>query len=76
MLAEGTGASQAAKKLNPVKGTGFSPYINRAESTWASVPEGYFFAVGSNPGLFLNLFRPAELAQILRAFRPRIATVA
>jgi tetraacyldisaccharide 4'-kinase len=30
----------AAKEMIPVKGTGFSTYINTAESTWALAPEG------------------------------------
>ena len=33
-------ALQAAEKLNPVKGTGFSPYINAIKSTRALAPEG------------------------------------
>jgi hypothetical protein len=32
-------ASQLAKKLILLKGTGFSPYINQAKSSWALAPE-------------------------------------
>ena len=35
-------ALQAAEKLSPVKGTGFSPYINPAKSARALAPEGCF----------------------------------
>src|ERR1035437_8803971 len=30
----------AAEKLRPVKGTGFSPYIDPAKPMWALAPEG------------------------------------
>ena len=40
----GERAVQAAEKLNPLKGTGFSPYINRLISAWALAPEGLLFA--------------------------------
>jgi hypothetical protein len=36
------GVSQAAENIIPVKGTGFSPYINPAKSTRALAPEGCF----------------------------------
>ena len=38
-------ALQAAEKLNPMKGTGFSPYINQVISAWALAPEGCFSRV-------------------------------
>jgi NodT family efflux transporter outer membrane factor (OMF) lipoprotein len=40
--AKSTRALQAAGKLDALKGTGFSPYINPAKSTWASAPEVCF----------------------------------
>jgi hypothetical protein len=38
--AKSTWALQAAEKLDPVKGTGFSPYITSLKSTRALAPEG------------------------------------
>ncbi len=43
--------AQAAEKPNPVKGTGFSPYINQAISERASAPEG----VSSRLAIFRSL---------------------
>ena len=40
-----SGALQAAEKLDPAKGTGFSPYMSEKESTWASAPEGCFSGI-------------------------------
>src|SRR5579859_2445874 len=41
-----SGAKLAAEKLDSAKGTGFSPYLSSAESTWALAPEGGFPASG------------------------------
>jgi hypothetical protein len=36
-----------AEPVHPMKGTGFSPYINRAKSLWALAPEGSLFQTDS-----------------------------